>query len=113
MKGLCLRGDGHRNSPVTLGRETWSDPERCNTGRENKREELAQFKSRICITLGSRAANKELGSDGISDGGRSRELRSRFYQVGYVRSQACAVSQSDSSPLISPHRGTVNPPLLI
>lgn len=38
---------------------------------------------------------------------------SSFHQVGYVPSQACAVSQSDSSRLISPHRGTVNPPLLI
>lgn len=41
------------------------------------------------------------------------ELKTRFHQVGYVPSQACAVSQSDSSRLISPHRGTVNPPLLI
>lgn len=39
--------------------------------------------------------------------------KSSFHQVGYVPSQACAVSQSDSSRLISPHRGTVNPPLLI
>lgn len=36
--------------------------------------------------------------------------KSSFHQVGYVPSQACAVSQSR---LISPHRGTVNPPLLI
>lgn len=41
------------------------------------------------------------------------KLKTSFHQVGYVPSQACAVSQSDSSRLISPHRGTVNPPLLI
>lgn len=72
-RGVVFRGDGHRNSTVTLGRETWSDPERCNTGSENKREELAQFKSRICIMLSSRAGNKEKGSHAISDGGRGRD----------------------------------------
>lgn len=36
VEGLCLRGDGHRNSTITLGRQIRSDPERCNTGSENK-----------------------------------------------------------------------------
>lgn len=70
---MCLRVDGHRNSTVTLGRETWSDPERCKTGSKKKREELALFKSRICIMLSSRATNKEKGSDATSNGGRGRD----------------------------------------